>query len=506
MNFLMALSPLIFVLAGILFLKKPAMKVAPLALVYTILVAFTYFNINTLAFKEMVANTDALLWKGIKESAKIVVLVFSSFLLLNLMQQTGAIRQVQKTLAGVTRDRRAQLVIAGMMVPIFLEGAAGAGSPAAIAAPFLVGLGFHPLTAIVVALMGDTTPCSWGGAGLTTITGGNYLVEQGLSTAALNSSMVGRIHMFGVLILPFLIVMIAFGRKGFKGILPYLTFTGITSSLLMFGISNFIGPEITSLGTGLLSIVLSVAYLKVFKIDTPEEYLYQAEFDSAEEGRYSSFRALSPYLLLVVLLPVVRYTVPFSILTTFGYIVWVDCVVFFCAAAGGVILGVSLQDFVDTMGQTLKRVMPVMVTMGSLLTVSYIMQSADTGMMTVIATTIAGAAGFFYPAAAVLIGASGSFATGTGLGSNIMFAPMHVDACSMLGLNPVTVFAGQNAGGSLGNMICPNNVVAACATVDIIGKEGEVLRKGIVVFGIMLLEYMVLTMIYTHIIFPHFGM
>lgn len=506
MTFFMALSPLLFVLAGILFLKKPAMKVAPLALVYTILIAFTYFNLQSLAFKEMVTNTDALLWKGIKESAKIVMLVFSSFLLLNLMQHTGAIRQVQKTLAGVTRDRRAQLVIAGMMVPIFLEGAAGAGSPAAIAAPFLVGLGFHPLVAIVVALLGDSTPCSWGGAGLTTITGGNYLVEQGLSTAALNSSMVGRIHMFGVLIIPFLIVMIAFGRKGFKGILPYLTFAGVSTCLLMFGISNFIGPEITSLGTGLLSIILSVVYLKVFKIDTPEEYLYQAEFDGAEEGHYSSFRALSPYLLLVVLLPVVRYTVPFSILTTFGYIVWVDCVVFFCAAAGGVILGGSLDDFVDTMGQTLKRVIPVMVTMGSLLTVSYIMQSADTGMMTVIATTIAGAAGFFYPAAAVLIGASGSFATGTGLGSNIMFAPMHVDACSMLGLNPITVFAGQNAGGSLGNMICPNNVVAACATVDIIGREGEVLRKGIVVFGILLLEYMVLAMIYTHILFPNFGM
>lgn len=261
MTFLLALSPLLFVLAGILFLKKPAMKVAPLALVYTILIAFTYFNIQSLAFKEMVTNTDALLWKGIKESAKIVMLVFSSFLLLNLMQHTGAIRQVQKTLAGVTRDRRAQLVIAGMMVPIFLEGAAGAGSPAAIAAPFLVGLGFHPLVAIVVALLGDSTPCSWGGAGLTTITGGNYLVEQGLSTAALNSSMVGRIHMFGVLIIPFLIVMIAFGRKGFKGILPYLTFAGVSTCLLMFGISNFIGPEITSLGTGLLSIILSVVYL-----------------------------------------------------------------------------------------------------------------------------------------------------------------------------------------------------------------------------------------------------
>lgn len=117
-----------------------------------------------------------------------------------------------------------------------------------------------------------------------------------------------------------------------------------------------------------------------------------------------------------------------------------------------------------------------------------------------------GAAGAGFPAAAVLIGASGSFVTGTGLGSNIMFAPMHVDACGMLGLNPITVFAGQNAGGSLGNMVCPNNVVAACATADLIGKEGEVLRKGIIAFGILLVLYMVLTIVYTHFLFAGFGL
>lgn len=505
MNFVMALSPLVFVLVGILFLKKAAMKVAPLALLYTVIIAFSYFNINGLEFKALVAGTDALLWKGVKEGAKIVMLVFSSFLLLNLMQRTGAIRQVQKTLAGVTRDRRAQLVIVGMMVPIFLEGAAGAGSPAAIAAPFLVGLGFDPLVAITVALLGDATPCSWGGAGLTTITGGAYLVDQGLSTSALNSAMVGRFHMFGVLVIPFLITLLGFGRKGFKGIVPYLLFAGASTCLLMFGISNFIGPEITSLGTGLLSIVLSIGYLKLFQIHTPAEYLYEADFGEDVAKTYSSFRALSPYLLLVVLLPVIRYTVPFSILTTFGYIVWVDCVVFFCAAAGGVILGVSLEGFCDTMKQTLGRVVPVMVTMASLLTVSYIMQSADTGMMTIIASSIAGTAGMLYPAAAVLIGAAGSFVTGTGLGSNIMFAPMHVDAAQMLGLNPVVVFAGQNAGGSLGNMVCPNNVVSACATVNIIGREGEVLRRGIAVFAVLLALYMCLGMVYAHILFPHFG-
>jgi len=82
---------------------------------------------------------------------------------------------------------------------------------------------------------------------------------------------------------------------------------------------------------------------------------------------------------------------------------------------------------------------------------------------------------------------------------------MHVDAAEMLGLNPVVVFAGQNAGGSLGNMVCPNNVVSACATVNIIGQEGEVLRRSIAVFSVLLLMYMCLGMVYAHILFPYFG-
>ena len=114
--------------------------------------------------------------------------------------------------------------------------------------------------------------------------------------------------------------------------------------------------------------------------------------------------------------------------------------------------------------------------------------------------------GKFYPAAAVLIGASGSFITGTGLGSNIMFADMHIQAAGALGMNPITVFAGQNAGASLGNLICPNNTVAACATVDQIGNENKVMKRTLPAFAIILAVYMVLTMLYTCVLFPHFGM
>ena len=290
-NFLLAISPIAVVLVGILAFKKPAMKVAPVALLWTVVLAFTYFNVGGLTFKENVAVIDGLLWKGVKEGLKIVAMVFGAFVILNTLKKTGAIEDVKNTVAKVSgQDRRVQLVVVGLMVPIFLEGAAGAGAPAAIAAPFLVALGFDPITAIAVALLGDATPCSWGGAGLTTINGGAALVEAGISTNALNSAMVGRIHMFGALIIPFLMVAIAFGRKGFKGIVPYLTYAGVTTGGVMFLLSNFVGPEVTSMGTGLISILLSVLYVKLVPIRTPEEFCYAAPKNVQQ--KYSAFCSL----------------------------------------------------------------------------------------------------------------------------------------------------------------------------------------------------------------------
>ena len=167
-------------------------------------------------------------------------------------------------------------------------------------------------------------------------------------------------------------------------------------------------------------------------------------------------------------------------------------------------LKTGFKQYGEICKKTVSHVMPVLVTMGSLLVVSYIMQSSNTGMMNLLASDVAAVVGRFYPAAAVVIGASGSFITGTGLGSNIMFADMHIQAA--LGMNPITVFAGQNAGASLGNLICPNNTVAASATVDQIGNENLVMKRTLPAFAIILMIYMVLTMLYTCVLFPHFGM
>lgn len=220
LNFLMALSPIVVVLVGILGFKKSAKTVSPIALAWTLILAFTYFNLDGLTFAENVKVLDPLVWKGIKEGLKIVLMVFGAFTILNLLRETGAIEDVKATIAQISDDRRVQVVIIGMMLPIFLEGAAGAGAPAAIAAPFLVALGFNPTTSIAIALLGDATPASFGGAGLTTISGGAALVDAGLATVAQNAAMAGRFHMFGVLVIPFIMVGMRSAKRATRAFSP----------------------------------------------------------------------------------------------------------------------------------------------------------------------------------------------------------------------------------------------------------------------------------------------
>ena len=508
LNFLMALSPIVVVLAGILGFKKSAKTVSPIALAWTLILAFTYFNLDGLTFAENVKVLDPLVWKGIKEGLKIVLMVFGAFTILNLLRETGAIEDVKATIAQISDDRRVQVVIIGMMLPIFLE-ARRRGRSRRHRRPVPRGPRLNPTTSISIALLGDATPASFGGAGLTTINGGAALVDAGLATVAQNAAMAGRFHMFGVLVIPFIMVGMAFGKKGYKGILPYLTFAGVSTCLTMFLLSNFVGAEVTSMGTGLISILLSVAYVKLVGVKTPDEFRNES---ANHQRKYSSFKAMSPYVYMLVLLPLIRYGFPavvengFAIMCTFGYIFWVDLVILVCGILGALTLGVDFKTYKAVCKRTASGVLPVLVTMGSLLIVAYIMQSSSTGMMTSSPLTSPPSSAAFYPAAAVLIGSSGAFITGTGLGSNIMFAQMHIDAAASLGMNPITIFAGQNAGASLGNLICPNNTVAACATVDQVGNESDVMKKTFKAFAIILVLYMVLAMLYTCVLFPNFGM
>lgn len=502
MQALLALTPIVFVLVGIVVLKKSAQNVSLLAAVYTIILALVSFNAT-------VEETGVQAYAGLISTLQIMAIIFGAFTLLNVMRKSGAMDRINLTIAGVTNDKRVLVIIIAFCFGAFLEGAAGAGTPAAIAAPFLVGLGFQPIVAVMASLLSNGLPASFGGAGVTTISGSAGVQE--LVSVVNASKATGWFHPVGAIIFPTLLIFLLYGKNSRKGIQGLLLFTGVIYGATYFLVSNFIGPELVSMLTGIVSMLGVVLYLRVAKIETPDKYLYIPEKAIETEGegvvvdvksKYSAFRAISPYLILLIALPVIRFSFPLSTLTRYGYATWVGTVIFIVAMIGTVILGTS-KDIPEIIKIAFVSVIPAFLAMVSLLIVANIMKA--NGMMLIIAKMLANT-GAFYPFFVVYIGSLGAFMTGTALGANIMFAPLHMEAAAMLDMSPTLLFAANSAGASLGNQICPNNVVAVCTTVGMLGEEGEVIKRVLLGWFILSVLYGSLALLYVHVLFPNFGM
>ncbi|MEL7596687.1 MAG: L-lactate permease, partial [Clostridiaceae bacterium] len=212
------LLPILVILLGMVVFKKSAVIVSPLTLVFTIILAF-------IAFKQAPSNLSIQTYKGVVEGLKLIFLIWSAFTMLVMMQKTGAMDKIKLVLAGFTDDKRILVIIIAFCFSIFLEGAAGAGTPSAICAPFLVGLGFTPLAAATAAMVGAGIAPSWGGAGATTIIGVQSVSEH--VALADVTAMSGRIAMFGAFIVPIIMIYVMFGKKGFKGLWGYLIYIGL---------------------------------------------------------------------------------------------------------------------------------------------------------------------------------------------------------------------------------------------------------------------------------------
>ncbi|TCO77382.1 L-lactate permease [Marinisporobacter balticus] len=492
----LAILPIIVVLVGMIVLKKSAVIVSPVTLIFTIILGIISFHAP---MGEMTTQT----WKGVVEGGKIIFLVWSAFAMLVMLQKTKAMDGIKIALAGITDDKRILLIMIGFCFSIFLEGAAGAGTPTAICAPFLVGIGFTPLSAAIAGMLGAGIAPSWGGAGATTIVGHQAVAEH----IALQdvTAISGRLAMLGAFVVPIIMIYVLIGKKGFKGLWGYILYIGAVLAGSFFFISNFIGTEVVSLGCGAIGIIASLIYVKVSKHQAPEEYRYIPATLSKEEKSLipNTWKAFAPYLILIIALPAIRFSFPLAVLAKYGYVVWIAAVIFAIVFIGSLILN-SPKDYFSYLKESLVKVIPAFISMGALLSVANIMKS--TGMLAIIAQGLADVAGNGYPVVAVFIGSLGTFIAGTGLGSNVMFGPMHMQAAELLSLNKVALFSCQNVGGAIGNMICPNNIVAVAATVDTLGQEGEIMKKCIPSWLVLLIIYGAAGLLYTHILFPTVGM
>ena len=525
---LFAFLPILLAAILLIGFRWPARTAMPLVYLVTAAIGFFVWNMSA---GRILAST----LQGLVITLGLLWIIFGAILLLNTLKHSGGITAIRRGFATISPDRRIQAIIIAWLFGCFIEGASGFGTPAAIAAPLLVAIGFPAMAAVLLGMLVQSTPVSFGAvgtpiivgvnSGLDTATIGAQLTAQGSSWAAYLqqiTSSVAITHAIVGTVMPLVMVIMLtrfFGkekswRAGFE-VLPFALFAGLAFTLPYVATGIFLGPEFPSLLGGLigLAIVTTAARMKFLvpkqtwdfadAKDWPAEWLGTVEMklDDLTVRPMSAFRAWVPYVLVGALLvisrvfPAVGATLK-SVSIAFKDILGQTGVsIEPLFLPGGILVAVVLITYVlhrmraAELGAAIKESSSVLLSAGFVLlfTVPMVRILINSGvnasdlpsMPIAMARFVADSVGSIYPLLAPSIGALGAFIAGSNTVSNMMFSQFQFGVAHTLGISGAMIVAIQAVGAAAGNMVAIHNVVAASATVGLLGREGATLRKTI---------------------------
>ncbi len=519
---LLAFAPIL--LAGILLLglRWPARTAMPVVFLATAVLGYTAWDMT---LNRIFAST----LQGLVITIGVLWIIFGAILLLNTLKHSGAIATIRSGFTNITPDRRIQAIIIVWLFGSFIEGASGFGTPAAIVAPLLVAVGFPAMAAVMLGMMVQSTPVSFVGVttGLDEATISGQLEAAGSSWEAylqLITSEVAITHAIAGVIMPLLMAVMMtrfFGQnKSWKEgleVLPFALFAGVAFVVPYVITGMLLGPEFPSLLGGLIGLaIVTFAARKGFLIpkktwdfaereDWPAEWVGKLEMKLEDIAAHSmsGVRAWLPYVLMGVILVVSRTVAPVkdffvSIGVSFSNILGesgVSAGVQPLYLPGGILVMVVIATFfihrmsTRAMGEALKESGGVLLSAGFVLlfTIPMVRIMINSGvnladlpsMPLAMATWVVDSVGGIYPFLAPTVGALGAFLAGSNTVSNIMFSQFQFGVAQGLGLSTALMVAVQAVGAAAGNMIAIHNVVAASATVGLLGREGQTLRKTI---------------------------
>lgn len=510
LQILTSLVPILSVLLFLVLMRLPATRAMPLSLLVTAAVAFWVWQVPGV-------QLAASILEGWIITFTILVIVFGAIMLLNTLKAAGALAVISAGFSGVSRDHRVQVIIIAWLFGGFLEGASGFGTPAAIGAPLLVALGFPPMAAVVMALIGDSTAVSYGAIGTPVIVGLGEGIP-GLSADELRSIAVTA-SSIDLVIASFLPVMMLalltrfFGankswREGLE-IWPFALFSGLAFTLPAYLVARFVGLEFPSILGALvgLGLVVSVARRGWLLPETPWRLpvLDGGETDieappSTTKASMSLLVAWLPYLVVAGLLILTRIdSLPFkaslqSVSVDFKHLLGTEIstsvaplylpgtLFVVVAILVAVFYRLSAAATAAVWRESLGRLLPTAIALGASVPMvrifinSGVNDAALASMPAALGQLAAATFAHSWPVFSPFIGALGSFVAGSSTFSNMMFASLQQDAALASDLSPRVILALQMIGSNAGNMICVMNVVAAASVVKLTGKEGEVIR------------------------------
>ena len=430
--------------------------------------------------------------------------VFTAILLYNITVETGKFQIVKDSVGSLTEDRRLQALLIAFAFGAFIEGAAGFGTPVAVSAAMLTGLGFSPYYAAGICLLANTAPVAFGSIAtpILTLAGITNLPLDRLSAG------VGRICAPVSLIVPAYLILVMGGWSALRGVLPAALLCGLAFGGTQFLVSNFIGPQLTDILSSLAAIGSLVLLFKLWK---PKDQFQFDEHSSAHvvPPRHSAgdlLHAWGPYILLVIFVllwgykplqlklnaasfsfswpglhntilrmpPVVNKPAPYGAVYAFNWLSAPGTACLFAAILSAILLGMSPSRFFRIFLNTVKQLLLAELTIASVLALAFLMNYS--GATATLGLAFA-ATGAMFPFFSALLGWLGVFLTGSDTAANALFGNLQVITAGKLNMDPVLMAASNSAGGVMGKMISLQSIaVASAATAMKAADEGRLFR------------------------------
>ena len=479
MSAFMAAAPIGLVILAMTFWRWGAAGAGLLGLGATLVMAMAGFGFGARVYGDLgfvKATTGAFLEASFTAGA-ILWIIFPALCIYELQARSGAFETLKRGLSQLGDDSRSIALLVAFFFALFLEGVAGFGTPVALAAPILVGLGFTPVRAVTLALIGHAAGVSFGAVGTPVLP---QMAATGLSGLELARPAALLHASLGVILVAFLVRL-----AGDAPPQPRDWMHGALATLFFFApflaLAWFVGPELPSIGGAVLG---GAAFAFVIRRTRP---VASARIDGP--GGLVLLHAATPYLAVVGLVLATRLMR--SLRDALQSVLWdwtvfetftgrieplyhPGTLLFVGFVAGGFLQGRSAIEMLRAAKFAAHRLGSVIIALLAMLALSRVMVHA--GMIQSLAEAAA-ATGTAWPFLAPFVGVLGTFVTGSATSSNILFSGFQEATATSLALPVGTLQGAQNFGAAVGNMVCPHNIIAGGATVGLAGREGEVLRS-----------------------------
>ena len=497
---LVAALPVVVLLGALAFFRVPAHWAAVLGLATALCIAIFGFHMPA----RMAAATAVYgAGYGLMPIGWIILNVIFMYM---LTVETGRFKVMQQSLMGVTQDRRLQLLLIAFSFGAFFEGAAGFGTPVAVTAAILIGLGFRPLQASGLSLIANTAPVAYGALG-TPIMGLKGVT--GISEFVL-AAQVGRILPFFSVLVPFWLIWAFVGFSGMLEIWPAILVAGVCFAIPQYLMSNFHGPTLVDIVAALASMAALIGFLMIWQPKRIMRFEGEAETTSArgEHGysRAEVIRAWMPWVVLSVLVfiwgtqtakiqldklsspkfpvhglhnlvmrvpPVVPKPTKEAAVFVLNWLSATGSGILVAAIIAGFIMGLSLRRMIKLYGLTFMKVRYSLLTIAAMLSIGIVTRYSglDATMGLAFART-----GALYPFFGTMLGWLGVALTGSDTASNVLFGSLQKISAEQLHLSSTLMCSANSAGGVMGKMIDAQSIVVASTATEWYGHEGEILR------------------------------